>query len=1276
MKFVSGFLFISLLAGAGVYLEPNRGQAEIDAAFLARTSGGTVAAGSSAIGFRRRDGSTSAVVFEGASRRAEAVPEQPLPGVSHYIQQADPKRWVWDVPHYGAVRYRGVYPGVDLLYRASRGEIEFDFVLAPGADPSRIQLRVPPETRIDAFGALRLKGALLQAPVAWQNIRGERRRVDVRIVFNRRHRAHFRLGDYDRHFALTIDPVIQFATYLGGSDNDIGMRVISGPDGAIYTAGNTMSADFPLSLSPDNLLNRPEILFQQTVYLARIKADASAIDWSLFLGGSARQSVFALKQDNFGNLYVLGNTSSPNFPVTPGALHNAIDPSLTDLFLVKLDASTGHIKNSTFLGIPLYVNQPDSAKMLAVDVAGGVYVGGDLNGGHFTATPGAFQTTAPAISDFVLRLNPALNAVVYATYWPFGSIAAMEVDSSGNLVIGGIAFGRPESGTPAFPAVNPLPGVNDTPDFPAQAYLARLNLSGTAVTFATLLHGGGRDSGISDLKIASDGSLYAAGWASGTAFPQVSPLTLDPFPSDFHPVPDNSTDSPFLVRLAADGKSLVQSTFFSGAPYPASFTPVLNKNLRLAIQPNGSPCLAGLNTPFSHQTPGGIVADPGTVLIAGGWSLSCVDETGSRVNLRTGLPPTGGAGYTDLTITADGSLLLTGHATGVLITTPGVFQPSFRGSGLVDYLTSNFSGDAFLMRISLDNPVPLIQRASPETVVLDTDNSDQCSEALFGSGFTFGATATVNGHLASYTFAASGTQISFDCGFLQAGDNRVALTLPPPGGGTSEKIFSAINAPPSTISVSPTFVTQGAPETKVVIRATNLTAGSALFWNGSPRAAAYVADIAPLKTGHFELLVEPAELTQPSNAQIMVTNPGPGGGTSTVANFAVEASGLGGVPTLNSAINPLFNDVSPTSSSVFLLGSGFAAGTRAFWDGAAVPDSITSLSVMTIEPPSADLTHPGAHDVYVSNGSGRSASIRVFVGRAIYGQAWYYGATLKRLYVITGSSRAGSDLVVLDATTGKSLSTLSGIASVVQASALSADGHYLFIADGPIGSLATIRRYNTSTGAVDLQWQVPSSTGQSTSGVVSIVTPPDSPETCIVSVASGPVMIFDRGQPRPFNIASLPAPYLYGGYPLFFASATRIYGGTSPAAGFGNPCWTWLDYDAFGISGGQLQCANEPPEVHHDHGVSYLSDGIRTFVTAMLSVTPSNSISATADLANRRVWWSSTTTPSLRGIWVYNMDTGELQLKAPLPNVDGAQLFPLENGAILSADPGSVVRIP
>jgi hypothetical protein len=1284
--FVCGALAVGMVNG-GAYFEPNRGQAAAEIAFVARTGAGTFSVGPSGLGMMRNDGSRSAVGFEGAKARVRPIAERLLPGVSHYALGRDPAQWIWDIPHYGSVRYAGIYRGVDLIYRISEDTVEFDFVLAAGADPSRIRLRVPPGFSIDPLGELRRKGTLLRRPFAWQTSNGKRILVEVQYATDRHRGVYFRVGDYDRRLPLTIDPVVQLATFLGGSGNDIGARVLAGPDGAVYTAGNTTSVDFPASLSPDDLLNRPGLLLEQTAYVARVKADFLALDWSLFIGGSARQAVLGLKLDTFGNLFLLGGTTSPNFPVTAGALHTTIDPSVTDLFVVKFDAQTGHIKASTFLGAALYVNTIDAPASLAIDAAGGIYIGGVApSGGTFTPTPGALQTSTPAPS-FVMRLNAAMTAVVYATYWTIGTVSAMEVDGTGGLWITGTTAGNVQGFTPPFPAIHPLPGVNQSPSWPNQAYIARLNPTGSALISATMLHGDGTGSGISDLKVAPDGGVVLAGWTGGSKFPQVNPLTLPPLPPSYPAQQDMYTASPFLAKLAPDAKSLLQSTLL----YGPSFTPpggqALNTSMRLALQAGGAPCVTGLRMQSADQSPGGLIGTTVTDGSLGYGTLTCVDTTGTTFSVRTGLPPSGNNGvgqYSDVTVTPDGALLFTGSAFLQFVTTPGVFQPILRGyATLTDYYSQTAipQGDAFLLRLSLNNPKPNIGLSYPSAVIVDHSVSGTCSVALTGSGFSFGASATVNNQPVTYSFAdANHATLSFNCGILQAGDNHLVITVPPPGGGTSDWIVAGINSPPYTISISPASVTQGAAETKVVIRATNMTSGSTLNWNGAPRAASFVLDSPQSVTGHFELLLEPPELAQPAGIQVTVSNPAPGGGTSPPTTFAIQPAAGPLVPVL--ATSTLFYATgAPTQFTLSV--SGLTSSTRAFWDGAEVQVISASAGRLTIQPPDGDLARIGAHDIYVSNGPFASLPVRLFVGRPLNAITTAYDPNRKLIYTVSNpsSSDAISDLVIYDATTGNSISTVTAVASSVRKLALSADGQFLYISSDT-SPLGTILRYNVVRGSIDLQWTVPPMAGRSTVRIASLATPPGSPETLILSTDGGQVLIYDRNQPRVFDSfsAGIPADYFSGGFSAVFATANRVYANGVTAAN-SDPCWTWLDFDSFGVSGGQFRCSDDPPEVQHDSGVNYLTDGARFYVTAVPRslATPNSSNSFAIDITHRRAWQFTGSNFSLGQLVDYEMDTQVFGSKAQFnggADASAIRLYPVDNGAVLLVTPSYVALIP
>jgi hypothetical protein len=1287
LRFVSFLLWSAWLASATSYFEPNRGQASTACAFLSRTSNGTVATGPGAIEYLSRGGSSATIVFEGASRHALAYPEHPLPGVSHYMRDRDPARWIWDVPHFGAVLYREVYSGIDLRYRAAGNNVEFDFLVGPGADASRIQMRVPAGVHIDASGALALGGVSVQTPVAWQVIDGRRAPVSARFTLHRR-RVSIQLGAYDVSRPLIVDPLIQFATFWGGSSNDVGQLVIAGSDGAIYLAGQTTSVDFPASLPPGNPLNRPDNLFVETAFLSRLKADASAMDWSLFIGGTSYQSVFSLKQDVFGNILLLGNTTSANFPVTPGAWRTAIDPSLTDLFVVKLDGPTGHVIASTYLGVALYPNSLNAGALLATDSAGGAYIGGNkLYGGVLPITAGAFQATG-LFSQFVMRLNSAMNAAVYVSYWPFGTIAGMDVDSGGDLVIGGAANLSPNYSIVPFAAVNPLPGINQNPMSFSQAYVARLNPTGSAITFASLLDGNGNQSAISDLKLAPDGSISLLGWTDGANLPQVNPMTIDPLPAGY-PAPTVSSSGPFLAKLTANGGSILQSTFFYGPNYlpPAGETPDLN--FRLALLPNGTICLAGFYMFIANQTPGALI-----VPVSNGnnnifWSITCSDAAQSSITLKTGLPTTGGSSYTDIAVTPDGGLLVTGGAGSTFTTTPGVVQPQFGGSGIYDFdygggIYMLYPGDAFLMRVNLPNPTPAIASTVPDSLVIDTGNSGGCALDLIGSGFAYGTGLTVNGQSGTLAVVDSGhATATYNCAALQAGNNDIVMTLPAPGGGTSDRVLTGINAPPTGITVSPASVTQGAAETKLVIRAENLSTGSVLYWNGSPRAASFVLDSSTARTGHFELLLEPADLAQPAAVQVTVSNPAPGGGLSAAAAFAIQPASGATVPFLNSPSVPFtFGGTVALGPQISMGGSGFTASTQIFWDGASVPVSAFAATSIAFQPPPASLAQWGVHSVNAVNGAFQSPTVKVSIGRAVNLRRSAYDPVKSILYVLSGATAAvPSDLLILDGATGKLLNTLPALLTGVGLMAVSANGQYLYIAnDIGSSSLAQIFRYNTETATVDLQWQIPSFNGQVFSQVNSIVTPPDSPETLVVSSndnqGNSQVLIFDGNRARALTsvTAGFPAASSTSGYPLFFASSTRIYGGVSVLSNnvTGNPCWIWLDYNAAGISGGQSACADAPPEVQHDSGVDYLTDGARVYVISEPSPTAFTNYppDLTGDLTSRRAWQFDAPAVGPALLFEYNMDAQQLQLLTQLQinnSLGAGTLYSMGNGAALLA---------
>ena len=249
--------------------EPNQGQTDPQVKFLARGAGyGVFLTSDQAVLTLRRPDKNSSVVrmqLAGANPVAAATGSSPLPGKSNYFIGNDPAKWHRGVPQFARVRYQGVYPGVDLVYYGNQGRLEYDFEVAPGADPSQIALRFQGQesANLDAGGNLILASGgdevQLKAPRIYQEFGAEQRPVAGRFVLRQDGKVGFELAAYDRSRTLVIDPVLTYSTYFGGSGDEACSTILgvaSPPSGCpaiaidpssnIYIAGSTTSTDFPV----------------------------------------------------------------------------------------------------------------------------------------------------------------------------------------------------------------------------------------------------------------------------------------------------------------------------------------------------------------------------------------------------------------------------------------------------------------------------------------------------------------------------------------------------------------------------------------------------------------------------------------------------------------------------------------------------------------------------------------------------------------------------------------------------------------------------------------------------------------------------------------------------------------------------------------------------------------------------------------------------------------------------------------------------------------------
>src|SRR5438876_6210356 len=496
----------------------------------------------------------------GAARKPLVSGLDPLPGKANYFVGKDPAKWRTNVPTYAKVHYREVYPGIDLVYYGNQRQLEHDFVVAPGADPKRIVLgfKGANKIEIDTQGELVLHAARgdvrLRKPVIYQEIDGVRQEIAGRYVRKGANRIGFKLAAYDATRPLVIDPVLSYSTYLGGSQDDYG--------------------------------------------------------WGIAV-------------DALGNAYATGIVSA-NFPTTPGAFQTECAgggfSGCTSAFVTKLDPS-GTVLYSTYL---YYAD----AFGIAVDAIGNAYVTGRVNAfgaANFPTTSGAFQSSfaggtcnssgyfIPCRNAFVTKLDPTGSALVYSTFLGGSAIddgRGITVDALGNAYVTGSAGSTDFPTTPG--AFQTISGGN------GDAFVTKLNPTGTALVYSTYLGGSGAEEG-HGIAVEADGSAYVTGgrrsnvqgWTPSNDFP----TTAAPFPSSSNGGacvgdPLYASFNAFVTKLNPTGSGLTYSVFLGGSDYDEGFGIAIDREGNAYVTgrtaSNDFPTTAGAFQPTCRGGPGDV----------------------------------------------------------------------------------------------------------------------------------------------------------------------------------------------------------------------------------------------------------------------------------------------------------------------------------------------------------------------------------------------------------------------------------------------------------------------------------------------------------------------------------------------------------------------------------------------------------------------------------------------------------------------------------------------
>ena len=545
--------------GAALVFEPNRGQANAAASFIARGQGyaiGLSPAGASLLlgKFVEFGGAAASLLLVGANEAAQGQALEPQSGVSNYLQSGQA---ITGVPHFARVRYASVYTGIDIEYYGQDGVLEYDWVVHAGANADAIGFRFAnvDSVRADNAGNLHLNlnvlrtGAdlVLRAPLAYQLIGGVR--SDVSAAFKLRADGSFglTLGAYDASVVLVIDPVLVYSTYFGGSGIDPPAAVAVDAEGNTYLTGTTYSSDFFVVHPFDPELNdpgTPPFYFRPDAFITKLDPNGVPV-YSSYLGGAANRSIFgygssgfAIAVDTSGRVWTTGLTDAETFPQTAaeptgGLPHVPPDPQgIAQIrpFLTELAADGSALLYSTLF------SAGSAIRDLALDGRGGLYATGESRN-----------------RVFVLKLDTTSHAVDYLTYLGGGFSFGIAADASGQAYLTG------STEDPNFPAVNALfpalvvPLASDSRDQLRNGFLSKLGSDGQ-VLFSTYYGGSGGETAY-DIAVDPAGTITVGGQTFSKDLP---------VPGALQAVSGGRGDG-FLLKFANDGSQLLYGTYIGGS---------------------------------------------------------------------------------------------------------------------------------------------------------------------------------------------------------------------------------------------------------------------------------------------------------------------------------------------------------------------------------------------------------------------------------------------------------------------------------------------------------------------------------------------------------------------------------------------------------------------------------------------------------------------------------------------------------------------------------------
>ena len=933
--------------------EPNEGQAETGVKFLARGPGYSLslAEDQALLALHSASGPhLLGVKLVGANTAAKLTGEEKLPGKSNYFIGNDPLKWRTNVPNYARVRYQHVYPGVDVVYYGNQQQLEYDFVVAPGADPNSIHLAFEGADKLDLDPAGNLivqaggSELRMRKPHVYQEWHGGRQQITGGYLLAGKHSVSFEVGPYDRSTALVIDPTLVYSGVLNAANARViavdasGNAYVTGD--AAYVFWRDPYGGFPTTAGV--LASSGSGLF-----VTKLNKSGSALVYSTFISSSTTKSStgYGIAVDDAGNAYVAGQAGS-GFPTTPGAFQPSLPPGESAAVVLKLNESGSRLVYSTYLGTK------SAALSIALDSSGRAYVAGYTTSPTFPAASpiqpsfvgGQCSPTPNICPDaFALRLTADGSGLSYSTFLggPASDVAyGIAVDAAGNAyVAGGAGPGFPTT-RGAFQEVQPQGG----------AFVTKIDSSGSFLVYSTYL-GQTRANEVyqqfrtraAGVAVDPAGNAVVVGVTNSSDFPtrnahqdKLSPGTCGLY--DLTACPDA-----FLAKLNAAGSDLVYSTFFggnyqeygtgiavdqAGNAYIVGITssdstrkfPIVN-----ALQPEaGTPSSSYPGSGGQYFNPFVAKFSSAGALVFSSYLAGSSSGSDNGQGYSLGQPDW----FNGVAVDGASDIYLCGYVKSYdFPVTQGVFASRFTVGGLV-------------AKISLAaNPAPTLGSLSPTSITASTKGLDL---KVVGSNFFAGSIVRWNGvprptkviNLYNLVATISANDLSV------GGTVSVDVYNPPPGGGVSQALpFTVnVNAQPTISALQPSGTLAGAAGFLLNVVGADFVSNAIVRWNGNDRPTTFVS-----KT-QLTVFVPATDVAVAGTAQVAVFNPPPGGGVSNSIPFTISvpqppAINAGGV--VNGAS---FSGSVAAGSIASVFGTGLAPAAQTA-DKLPLPTTLGGISV-------------------------------------------------------------------------------------------------------------------------------------------------------------------------------------------------------------------------------------------------------------------------------------------------------------------------------------------